>query len=97
MALVVRSQLRRLSKNGGAHVPRSNEAVLLGLSEVLPEAGHNVLTGVDMRTGWGETILVTVRSGIPRHENQGGGRSEVQDGGRCCSRGCSAPDPGQMG
>jgi hypothetical protein len=27
-----------------------------------------------MRTGWGETIFVTLRSGIPRHEN----RQEVE-------------------
>jgi hypothetical protein len=51
-------------------IPDQTRRVLLGLSEVLPEAGHNVLTGVDMRTGWGDTIFVTVRSGIPRHENR---------------------------
>ncbi|MGO8860998.1 MAG: hypothetical protein ACLQRH_09555 [Acidimicrobiales bacterium] len=51
-------------------IPDQTRSVLLGLSEVLPEAGLNVLTGVDMRAGWGDTIFVTVRSGIPRHENR---------------------------
>ena len=55
-------------------IPDQTRRVLLGLSEVLPEAGHNVLTGVDMRTGWGDTIFVTLRSGIPPHEN----RQEVE-------------------
>jgi hypothetical protein len=47
-------------------IPDQTRRVLLGLSEVLPEAGHNVLTAIDMRKGWGDTIFVTVRSGIPR-------------------------------
>jgi hypothetical protein len=50
--------------------PDQTRRVLLGLSEVLPEAGHNVLTGIDMRRVGGDTILVTVRSAIPRHENR---------------------------
>jgi hypothetical protein len=54
--------------------PDQTRHVLLGLAEALPLGGHNVLTGIDMRTGWGDTIFVTVRSGIPRHEN----RQEVE-------------------
>jgi hypothetical protein len=51
-------------------VPDQTRRVLLELSEALPLEGHNVLTGVDMRTGWGETIFVTLRSGIPRQGNR---------------------------
>jgi predicted secreted Zn-dependent protease len=51
-------------------IPDQTRRVLLELSEALPSEGHNVLTGVDMRTGWGETIFVTLRSRIPRHENR---------------------------
>jgi hypothetical protein len=51
-------------------IPDQTRRVLLELSEALPLEGYNVLTGVDMRMGWGDTIFVTVRSGIPRHENR---------------------------
>ncbi len=51
-------------------IPEQTKRVLLGLSEVLPQEGHNVLTGIDMRTGWGDTIFVTVRSGIPPYEDR---------------------------
>src|ERR1035441_3087036 len=47
--------------------------VLLELSEALPAEGHNVLTGIDMRTGWADIIFVTVRSAMsPLH-----GRDDV--------------------
>jgi hypothetical protein len=46
----------------------------LGLAEALPLQGHNILTGVEMRTGWGDTIFVTVRSGVTPQEN----RQEVE-------------------
>ena len=46
-------------------VPDQTKNVLLGLAEALPQDGYNVLTGIDMRTGWGDTIFVTIRSGIP--------------------------------
>ncbi len=51
-------------------IPDQTRRVLLELAEALPLEGHNVLTGVDMRTGWGGTIFVTVRSGISRYENR---------------------------
>jgi hypothetical protein len=54
-------------------IPDQARRVLVGLSEVLPQEGHNVLTGIDMHSGWGATIYVTVRSGIPPHE----GRDEI--------------------
>jgi hypothetical protein len=54
--------------------PDQTRRVLLELAEALPLEGTNVLTGVDMRTGWGDTIFVTLRSGIPPHEN----RQEVE-------------------
>ena len=56
-------------------VPDQTRRVLLELAEALPLEGQNVLTGVDMRTGWGDTIFVTVRSGIRQHEN----RQEVEN------------------
>ena len=53
--------------------PDLTRRVLLELSEALPAKGHNVLTGIDMRTGWGDTIFVTIRSDIsPLH-----GRDDV--------------------
>ena len=49
--------------------PDQTRRVLLELAEALPHEGHNVLTGVDMRTGWA-TIFVTVRSDIPPYGNR---------------------------
>lgn len=37
--------------------------VLLELAEALPADGYNVLTGLEMHTGWADTIYVTIRSG----------------------------------
>jgi hypothetical protein len=54
--------------------PDQTRRVLLGLAEALPLQGHNILTGVEMRTGWGDTIFVTVRSGVTPQEN----RQEVE-------------------
>ena len=54
--------------------PEQTRRVLLELARALPPEGHNVLTGIDMRTGWGDTIFVTVRAGIPPHET----RQEVE-------------------
>jgi hypothetical protein len=44
--------------------PDLTRGVLLELSEALPAKGENVLTGIEMHTGWGNTIFVTVRSDI---------------------------------
>ena len=53
--------------------PDLTRRVLLELSEALPAEGQNVLTGIDMRTGWADIIFVTVRSDIsPLH-----GRDDV--------------------
>jgi hypothetical protein len=50
--------------------PDQTKNVLLGLAAALPQDGYNVLTGIDMRTGWGDTIFVKVRSGIPPGESR---------------------------
>ncbi len=56
--------------------PDLTRRVLVELSEALPAEGQNVLTGIDMRTGWGDTIFVTVRSDIsPFH-----GRDDIGNG-----------------
>jgi hypothetical protein len=43
-------------------IPDQTRRVLLGLSGLPPETGHNLLTGIDMRKGWGDTIFVTCTS-----------------------------------
>jgi hypothetical protein len=55
-------------------IPDQTRRVLLELAEALPLEGHKVLTGVEMCTGWDDTIFVPVHSGIPRYEN----RQEVE-------------------
>ena len=37
--------------------------VLLELAEALPAEGYNLITGLEMYTGWANTIYVTIRSG----------------------------------
>jgi hypothetical protein len=37
--------------------------VLTGLAEALPEEGRNLITRVDIKRGWGETVMVRVYSG----------------------------------
>lgn len=37
--------------------------VLLELAEALPAEGYNLITGLEMHTGWADTIYVTIRSG----------------------------------
>ena len=44
--------------------PDLTRSVLVELAEALPAEGQNVLTGIDMRTGWGDIIFVTIRSDL---------------------------------
>jgi len=53
--------------------PDLTRSVLIGLAGALPAEGQNVLTGIDMRTGWGGIIFVTIRSDL----SPLGGRDDV--------------------
>ena len=73
MALTISMRGNYRIASGHFMNPDLTRRVLLGLSEALPAEGQNVLTGIDMRTGWGDIIFVTVRSDIsPLH-----GRDDV--------------------
>lgn len=45
--------------------------VLSAIAEVLPDDGHNYLTKVDIRRGWGDVLNVQLHTTMPRTE---GGR-----------------------
>jgi hypothetical protein len=73
--MALTTSMRGIYHIAGGHFmnPDLTRRVLLELSEALPAEGQNVLTGIDMRTGWGDIIFVTVRSDIsPLH-----GRDDV--------------------
>jgi len=67
--------------------PDLTRSVLIGLAGALPAEGQNVLTGIDMRTGWGGIIFVTIRSDLSPLGGRDGRRQQVRDGGSC-SAGC---------
>ena len=44
--------------------------VLSAIAEVLPDDGHNYLTKVDIRRGWGDVLNVQLHATMPRTEDE---------------------------
>jgi hypothetical protein len=38
-------------------------SLLLGLADALPDEGHNLITRIDIRKGWGNAISVRIHAG----------------------------------